>query len=114
MKRLYPYLENSPVRSLKYAETFFKANTGGYAAQYYSHIPRWSTTEKNSILGLFAQDTINTAHQIKPLFIRYTDFNHLDSTLKKEIKDHGIIIFEKGSPWEAIHQELRRYKSITL
>jgi len=49
MKRLYPYLENSPVRSLKYAETFFKVNTGGYAAQYYSHIPRWSTTEKTKI-----------------------------------------------------------------
>jgi hypothetical protein len=74
----------------------------------------WSKTEKDNILGLFAQASIHTAHQIKPLFIRYTEFNHLDTTLKKEIKDHGIIIFEKGSPWETVHQELRRYKSITL
>ena len=46
LKRLYPYLENSPVRSLKYAEAFFKVDATAYPAQYYSHIPRWITTEK--------------------------------------------------------------------
>ena len=49
MKRLYPYLENSPVRSLKYAEAFFKVDTDGYPPQFYSHIPRWATTEKTKI-----------------------------------------------------------------
>ncbi len=74
----------------------------------------WAKAEKNSILGLFAGAAVNTAHQIKPLFLGYADFKRMDLTLKKEIKDHGIIIFEKGSPWEAIHQELRRYKSIII
>ncbi len=46
LKRLYPYLKNSPVRSLKYAEAFFKVDATAYPAQYYSHIPRWITTEK--------------------------------------------------------------------
>ncbi|RJQ14919.1 MAG: asparagine synthase (glutamine-hydrolyzing), partial [Nitrospiraceae bacterium] len=46
LKRLYPYLANSPVRSLQYAEAFFKGNAAGYPAEYYSHIPRWNTTSK--------------------------------------------------------------------
>ena len=74
----------------------------------------WTKAEKNNILGLFAGAAVNTAHQIKPLFLGYAEFKRMDLTLKKEIKDHGIIIFEKGSPWEAIHQELQRYKSITI
>jgi len=49
LKRLYPYLASSPVKSLKYAETFFRIDTNGYPAQYYSHIPRWVTTEKTKI-----------------------------------------------------------------
>ncbi len=49
LKRLYPYLVNSPVRSLQYAEAFFKVDTTDYPAQYYSHIPRWVTTEKTKI-----------------------------------------------------------------
>ncbi|MEW6417394.1 MAG: asparagine synthase (glutamine-hydrolyzing) [Nitrospirota bacterium] len=49
LKRLYPYLSNSPVRSLQYAEAFFKVDTTDYPVQYYSHIPRWVTTEKSKI-----------------------------------------------------------------
>ena len=49
LKRLYPYFENSPVRSLKYAEAFFRVDAGAYPAQYYSHIPRWVMTEKSKI-----------------------------------------------------------------
>ena len=44
LKRLYPYLTNSPVKSLPYAESFFKADTSGYPVEFYSHIPRWNTT----------------------------------------------------------------------
>ena len=44
LKRLYPYLANSPVKSLPYAESFFKADASAYPAEYYSHIPRWNTT----------------------------------------------------------------------
>ena len=46
LKRLYPYLSNSPVRSLQYGEAFFKVDTAGYPPEFYSHIPRWNTTSK--------------------------------------------------------------------
>ncbi len=46
LKKLYPYLDNSPVKSLPYAEAFFNAGTNGYPAMYRSHVPRWSTTAK--------------------------------------------------------------------
>jgi asparagine synthase (glutamine-hydrolysing) len=46
MKRLYPYLAHSPVRSLQYAESFFKADTHNYPEEFYSHVPRWNTTAK--------------------------------------------------------------------
>ncbi len=44
LKRLYPYLAASPVRSVAYAETFFASGISRYPADYYSHIPRWNTT----------------------------------------------------------------------
>lgn len=46
LKRLYPYLAHSPVKSLSYAEAFFKVDTSGYPSRFYSHIPRWVTTAK--------------------------------------------------------------------
>jgi hypothetical protein len=38
----------------------------------------------------------------------------MDKILKKEIKDNGIIIYEKGKQWNKIKQELKRYKSIMI
>ena len=38
----------------------------------------------------------------------------MDRTLKKEIRDNGIIIYEKGEQWGKIKQELRKYKTITI
>ncbi|GBE40182.1 asparagine synthetase [glutamine-hydrolyzing] 1 [bacterium BMS3Bbin09] len=46
LKRLYPYLANSPTKSLKFSEAFFKTDVSGYPAEFYSHIPRWNTTSK--------------------------------------------------------------------
>lgn len=46
LKRLYPYLANSPVKSIQYAQAFFKAGATDYPSAYYSHIPRWNTTAK--------------------------------------------------------------------
>ncbi len=46
LKKLYPYLANSPVKSLHYAQAFFNADSGAYPEEYYSHVPRWSTTSK--------------------------------------------------------------------
>jgi asparagine synthase (glutamine-hydrolysing) len=49
LKRLYPYLANSPVRSIEYGEAFFRVNSSCYPASYYSHIPRWNTTARTKI-----------------------------------------------------------------
>jgi asparagine synthase (glutamine-hydrolysing) len=57
LKRLYPYLANSPVRSLKYAQAFFGAEPAAGAAPYYSHAPRWNTTGK--IKSFFTDDLKN-------------------------------------------------------
>jgi asparagine synthase (glutamine-hydrolysing) len=46
LKRLYPYLANSPVRSLPYAEAFFRADRSDYPEIFQSHATRWSTTSK--------------------------------------------------------------------
>jgi asparagine synthase (glutamine-hydrolysing) len=49
LKRLYPYLEKSPIRSVSYAEAFFNADASGYPAAYYAHVPRWNTTRKAKV-----------------------------------------------------------------
>lgn len=58
LKRLYPYLAHSPVRSIKYAEAFFRAAAYEYPAAYYSHVPRWNTTAK---IKTFFSDSLNSA-----------------------------------------------------
>jgi asparagine synthase (glutamine-hydrolysing) len=78
MKRLYPYLENSPVRSLKYAETFFKVDMNGYPAEYYAHMPRWITTSKNR---LFFSD------HLKNTLGNYNNFDDLSQLLTNDIHD---------------------------
>jgi len=73
----------------------------------------WKKNEQNSILRLLADASDKTAHPAKPLFLSFSEFERMDPVLKKEIKDHGIILIEKGSPWEMIRPELRRYTTIT-
>ncbi len=46
LKRLYPYLENSPARSVPYAEAFFGAGEDGYPPAFHAHVPRWKTTAR--------------------------------------------------------------------
>lgn len=71
-KRLYPYLANSPVRSIRYAESFFNVGPSGYPPACYSHIPRWNTTSK--IKTFFSGSLKNTlgcyrgADELSPLF----------------------------------------------
>jgi len=68
MKRLYPYLANSPVKSLSYAESFFKADTSAYPAEYYSHIPRWNTTSMAKMFfSPHLKDTLQTYGSIDDL-----------------------------------------------
>jgi len=46
LKRLYPYLAHSPVKSVSYAEAFFKGDNSAWPSECYSHVPRWTTTAK--------------------------------------------------------------------
>jgi len=73
----------------------------------------WTKNEQNSILRLLADASEKTTHPVKLLFLSYSKFERMDPVLKKEIKDHGVILFEKGSPWETIRPDLQRYKTIT-
>lgn len=73
----------------------------------------WTKNEQNSILRLLADTSEKTAHPAKPLFLSSSEFERMDVVLKKEIKDHGVILFERGSPWETIRKDLRRYTTIT-
>ena len=58
LKRLYPYLVNSPTRSLQYAKAFFNVDTNGFPDECYSHIPRWKLT--SNIKFFFSDDLKNT------------------------------------------------------
>jgi asparagine synthase (glutamine-hydrolysing) len=71
LKRLYPYLANSPVRSLHYAEAFFSTDSTAYPAVYRSHVPRWTTTAKTQLFfsdalkqNLHTYDKINDLCQL--------------------------------------------------
>lgn len=74
----------------------------------------WIKKDKEKVLQQIAKATIHTKHQAKPLFLSFDKFKYMDKTLKKEIRDNGIIIYEKGERWGKIKQELRKYKNITI
>jgi len=74
---------------------------------------RWTKKEQRSIQELFADASEQATHPVKPLFLSYSEYDVLGHALKKEINDYGVILFEKGSPWEKIQQQLHRYKTIT-
>ena len=68
LKRLYPYLAHSPVKSVKYAETFFKTDAYNYPARYYSHIPRWNTTAKiKTFFSDSLKDTLKSYNNVYEL-----------------------------------------------
>ena len=75
---------------------------------------KWSKKEKDEILGLTANASNQVDHQAKSLFKSIEEFENIDKTLKKEIKENGIIIYEKGNQWDKIKQQLKRYKIITI
>jgi len=74
----------------------------------------WIQKDKEKVLQQIAKATIQSNHQAKPLFLSFEKYKYMDKTLKKEIRDNGIIIYEKGKRWNKIKQELRRYKNITI
>jgi len=82
MKRLYPYLENSPVRSLKYAEAFFKVDMERVPNEHYAHVPRWATTSK---IKLFFSD------HFKDILGAYTNLDELSGLVTKNIREYDYL-----------------------
>ena len=74
----------------------------------------WSKKEKDELLDLIAIASNKCNHQAKPLFKSVKDYEDMDKTLQKQIKEQGIILYEKGKRWGRIKQELIRYKIITI
>jgi len=74
----------------------------------------WSKKEKDEILNLIASASNNCLHQVKPLFKTLKEFQEMDNTLQKQIKEQGIILCEKGKEWEKLKNQLKRYKIITI
>ena len=71
----------------------------------------WSKKDKDQILEKIAIASNKCEHQAKPLFKTVED---MDKSLQKQIKEHGIILYEKGKQWGRIKQQLKRYKVITI
>ena len=59
-----------------------------------------------------ASNTCN--HQAKPLFKSIKEFENMDTSLQKQIKEQGIVLYENGSQWDKIKKQLKRYKIITI
>ena len=74
----------------------------------------WSKKDKDQILEKIAVASNNCDHQAKPLFKSIKEFEDMDKSLQKQIKEHGIILYEKGKQWGRIKQQLKRYKIITI
>jgi len=74
----------------------------------------WSKKEKDEILNLIAIASNNCNHQTKPLFNTVKEFEEMDKTLQKQIKENGIILYERGKEWGRIKNQLKRYKIITI
>jgi len=75
---------------------------------------KWSKKEKDEILNLIADASNKCNHQAKTLFKTVKEFEEMDRTLQKQIKENGIILYEKGKQWGRIKNQLKRYKIITI
>lgn len=82
LRRLYPYLQHSPVRALKYAESFFTSGAEMFPAECYSHIPRWKTTSR--LKSFFSAD-------LKNALIGYDTVKELMEALSGECKGYDDV-----------------------
>ena len=82
LKKLYPYLANSPTKSLTYAEAFFRVDTTGYPKSCYSHIPRWNTT---SMTKLFFSDPL------KDELNNFKNIDELSSHLSDNVNNYDYL-----------------------
>jgi asparagine synthase (glutamine-hydrolysing) len=103
LKRLYPYLANSPTKSLHYAEAFFRVDTADYPTGYYSHIPRWNTTSKTKLFfSDNLRDELNNYKNIDELSQLFSDnlyeYDYLSQAQYLEIKTllSGYLLSSQG------------------
>jgi asparagine synthase (glutamine-hydrolysing) len=82
LKRLYPYLANSPTKSLQYAGEFFKVDVTGYPDEYYSHLPRWNMTSK---IKHFFSD------HVKDELKKYNNLDELSLLMSDEINKYDYL-----------------------
>ncbi|MBU1855120.1 MAG: ArsR family transcriptional regulator [Nanoarchaeota archaeon] len=75
---------------------------------------QWQKPEKDEILNLIAKASYHCTHQAKPLFKNIQEFENMDASIQKQIKEHAIILYEKGIQWDYIKNQLTRYKSIMI
>ena len=54
LNKLYPYLQNSPTRSVAYAKAFFGAPISPFPMEFHSHAPRWNMTSR--IKAFYSRD----------------------------------------------------------
>lgn len=74
----------------------------------------WSKKDKDQVLEKIANASNKCNHQAKPLFKSIKEFENMDKSLQKQIKENGIILYEKGNQWGRIKQQLKKYKIITI
>ena len=74
----------------------------------------WIKKDKDKVLQQIAKASNKCNHQAKPFFKSIKEFEDMDKTLQKQIKENGIILYEKGKQWGRIKQQLKRYKIITI
>jgi len=74
----------------------------------------WSKKDKDQVLEKIADASNKCDHQVKPLFKSVKEFENMDKSLQKQIKENGIILYEKGKQWGRIKNQLKRYKVITI
>ena len=74
----------------------------------------WSKKEKDQILEKIAAASNKCNHLAKPLFKSVKEFEDMDKTLQKQIKENGIVLYEQGKQWGRIKNQLIRYKIITI
>jgi DNA-binding MarR family transcriptional regulator len=74
----------------------------------------WSKKEKDQILKKIASVSNKCNHLAKPLFKSIKEYENMDKSLQKQIKQNGIILYEQGKQCSKIKQQLQRYKSITI
>jgi asparagine synthase (glutamine-hydrolysing) len=115
LKRLYPYLANSPVKSLPYAEAFFRSDNSAYPSECYSHVPRWNTTSK---IKTFFSDSVreslgsyNPASELSSLMNDAGGYDDLSLAQYVEIKTllSGYLLSSQGDRVCAAHSIEGRY-----